>query len=769
MIAIAVTEVGKRIARKSKEFSAARTNDVHANIRNYVQIKLDQFVEKGILYCSTTPCDPLDSDTKFKSHWPSDPDRDWDHDAPTSGANAHVFTYINFYVCVQKAIEPANTLMPATRSLANCPNQVVVKANFLRFQKETNNAVFALFSAKHFALGKNETYMLRTLVAAPGGALLGSKGYREPNFCFFMQPMGESYDTSNPYDPGSGLNPATVSALLAITTPPPNRSTDVDGRYQYVFPKLLQGTGPNEFIQSVDVGVSGSVYDPGGSYDLTTNKYPAYSVMQSAMNYYYQNGYRSGKQMLSIDSVQDALAIPGKADMGIEPTPTGSNPNETPSIQYYLSKNNSNTNNNNYNTNITNWEFYHEGGFNGAVKKMYNACKVLFEGTGLFPSGQEPDFCTKMNVPHQRVYVKSAASCTAVIDSKKPPGTPLPNDFSGIANAILSAFDPSWMAVTLNRSDIDLCDTSSGGWLEKQHNKISNANQKVGQDYTGNNPDEPYHDDPINPEEIKLSDYFKLMNGETVTGFANDNNNKEPLTSGTQTYSPSCINTGSFLGVPFCRQSEYYVPSYKQNTGSVNLNSFVTSKCVYTGYAKVFDPEFCTTKTILLKVGGPNNGAFQCRNIDGCFMHNTLVTLADGSSKMFRDLKETDLLWNPKLKKPAKIKRLTIGPEKKPLYRVRVGASFVDVTEVHPFRTPKGWFRIKDLKEGDLVLHSNDQFEPISKLELLFAYDEHMVANVEIDAESNLLDEHYLLADGIVTGDLFIQEILEQKGTSWEF
>jgi hypothetical protein len=146
----------------------------------------------------------------------------------------------------------------------------------------------------------------------------------------------------------------------------------------------------------------------------------------------------------------------------------------------------------------------------------------------------------------------------------------------------------------------------------------------------------------------------------------------------------------------------------------------------------------------------------------GCFAPNTRIRLGDGTSeKRISELADGDLVWNPIRQKAMAIQRLMIGPEKIPLWTVTSESGVVRVTAKHPFLTPTGIRSADELKAGDRLLGIKGEEKILSVME-----DSHAptdwVWNFEIVTDSKDPADHAILADGVVTGDLYLQERLGQ-------
>jgi len=179
----------------------------------------------------------------------------------------------------------------------------------------------------------------------------------------------------------------------------------------------------------------------------------------------------------------------------------------------------------------------------------------------------------------------------------------------------------------------------------------------------------------------------------------------------------------------------------------VNAESYTSKTCAYFVYKKAEDPRQCSYSFITRDEAG-----FVCRNNDGCFDESTQIRMADGSNRIITQLKKGEFVFNPVTKLPAKITKLTIGPELKHLLNVRVGERVVKVTDTHPFMTRRGWVSAKNLKKGEEVLSGEKSFLPVQGIEL--GEFGRTVVNLALEGPADRPELHYVLADGVVTGDL---------------
>jgi hypothetical protein len=194
----------------------------------------------------------------------------------------------------------------------------------------------------------------------------------------------------------------------------------------------------------------------------------------------------------------------------------------------------------------------------------------------------------------------------------------------------------------------------------------------------------------------------------------------------------------------------------KMPDGGVGGAEHVSKSCAYFKYYNPEQPKACSIAFVT-----KDDKGFVCRNNDGCFDELTKIRMADGSDRIITNLRKGELVWNPVTNKPARITKLTIGPENKPLLNVTIGNSTVRVTDSHPFMTRRGWVMARDLNKGVEVLTSGKNFLPVSKVEL--GASGRTVVNLALEGPADQHDLHYVLADGVVTGDLVIQNMIAPR------
>jgi hypothetical protein len=141
-----------------------------------------------------------------------------------------------------------------------------------------------------------------------------------------------------------------------------------------------------------------------------------------------------------------------------------------------------------------------------------------------------------------------------------------------------------------------------------------------------------------------------------------------------------------------------------------------------------------------------------------------MITLGDGKTqKRITELTERDQVWNPITRRSQSIARMTRGPENVPMFDIQIEGKTVRVTGTHPFPTNEGPRAAFELQEGDRVRTAEGKSGVIQNIATVPAGEKApMVWNLELAAGEDLRD-HYVLANGVVTGDLYIQTRLQKN------
>ena len=154
--------------------------------------------------------------------------------------------------------------------------------------------------------------------------------------------------------------------------------------------------------------------------------------------------------------------------------------------------------------------------------------------------------------------------------------------------------------------------------------------------------------------------------------------------------------------------------------------------------------------------GGPTGN-------NGCFAPGMLITMGDKSQKAVEKITAGEFVWNPLLKKAVKVLRVIEGPEPLPLIKVGFGDTTVTVSQEHAMLTAGGLKPAKALNRKDRIYDQDGVLQAVTILEQLPVEEGQRVINLALEFASGDINERMLLGNGIVTGDLSLQEQLMEE------
>jgi hypothetical protein len=149
----------------------------------------------------------------------------------------------------------------------------------------------------------------------------------------------------------------------------------------------------------------------------------------------------------------------------------------------------------------------------------------------------------------------------------------------------------------------------------------------------------------------------------------------------------------------------------------------------------------------------------------GCLAPETRVRLADGSDRRADRVRQGDWLWNPLRRAPVRVASVTAGPEKIPLIELVAGGHTLHATREHPIPTDRGWLPAKRIRAGDRIRDESGSPEIVTSVRELPVQAGQQVWNFTLDVTSPAPEDHAILAEGWVTGDLTLQNRMESGYT----
>lgn len=176
----------------------------------------------------------------------------------------------------------------------------------------------------------------------------------------------------------------------------------------------------------------------------------------------------------------------------------------------------------------------------------------------------------------------------------------------------------------------------------------------------------------------------------------------------------------------------------------------------YRATIKGIDAESCT-------ISAAATSAPELRTMRGCFAPDTLITMADGTKKQIQEIKLNDRVKNPLTGLSAIVIRVSKGPEAdKGMLEVGFkDGSKVLVTSKHPFMTRQGLKQADELTDADEIIVRSGAFRKVDHLVRRPVNGNQTVVNIAVTGKTFEAADHMIEADGVIAGDLFLQEKLE--------
>jgi hypothetical protein len=146
---------------------------------------------------------------------------------------------------------------------------------------------------------------------------------------------------------------------------------------------------------------------------------------------------------------------------------------------------------------------------------------------------------------------------------------------------------------------------------------------------------------------------------------------------------------------------------------------------------------------------------------NGCFPPGVKIILAHGEEVLVEEIRVGDMVLNPQTGEPLRVASVIEGAEDLPLIQIVAGERSVRVTSAHVVMTVDGLKQAKDLKLGDRVVGDDGNTYPIERLESVPPQIGQRVINFILEGYEADVNKHLLVSDGLVTGDLYLQNHFE--------
>ena len=163
----------------------------------------------------------------------------------------------------------------------------------------------------------------------------------------------------------------------------------------------------------------------------------------------------------------------------------------------------------------------------------------------------------------------------------------------------------------------------------------------------------------------------------------------------------------------------------------------------------------------------------------GCFTPEAKILTVSGERRI-DSLQIGDMVKNPITGKEIRIAKIIQSPEEHPLVQFGYENVSVTVTQTHPVYTASGLKKASELQEGDRVRGSDGRYHAIMAPEFIEPRYGQQVYNIILETELSKertemtpvslqgesttasIEDNLVLSDGIVTGDMVLQAMLNQ-------
>jgi hypothetical protein len=149
------------------------------------------------------------------------------------------------------------------------------------------------------------------------------------------------------------------------------------------------------------------------------------------------------------------------------------------------------------------------------------------------------------------------------------------------------------------------------------------------------------------------------------------------------------------------------------------------------------------------------------RTNNGCFAQHTRIRMFDGTDQVIAMLNVGDMVLNPVTKQAQKILEVRKGKENKAMYEISFAGSKVMVTDTHPMAVKGGIKMAKEITDADYMFDEKGVIHKVLAAKKLAVNPNQVVVNIRLESKSGDPMQHMVLADGIVSGDLYLQRKME--------
>jgi hypothetical protein len=146
-----------------------------------------------------------------------------------------------------------------------------------------------------------------------------------------------------------------------------------------------------------------------------------------------------------------------------------------------------------------------------------------------------------------------------------------------------------------------------------------------------------------------------------------------------------------------------------------------------------------------------------------CFEEGTSIALADGTSARVEELTAGEAVRNPLTGEAVAIAQVIRGEEYSSFVELEVEGKVLRVTGDHAMPTARGLLQARSLRPGDRVLAAGGLERAVARVTKVPVRAMRRVYNLELQTGSAREADHYLLANGIVAGDQFLQDRVRVK------